>query len=92
MPKKKKIKKTRINPLSSSGIKPTKLSQPPGISFSFKYFNSDRDKFNCDGKDGSYWQTLIARLKDLSALTALELLKNRNRSLRCHPIDWLDKG
>ena len=30
----------------------------------------------------------MARLKDLSALTALELLRSRNRSLRCHPIDW----
>ncbi|MGK7893897.1 MAG: hypothetical protein AB4372_09810 [Xenococcus sp. (in: cyanobacteria)] len=90
MPKKKKIKKTKINHSGSSGIRPTELPQPQGISFSFKYFHSSHEKFNCDGKDGSYWLTLIARLKDLSALTALELLRNRNRSLRCHPIDWQD--
>jgi hypothetical protein len=90
VPKKKKIKKTLIPPNSLSRIKATKLSQPQGISFSFKYLDLDRPKFNSNGKDGGYWQTLMARLKDLSALTALELLRNRHRSLRCHPIDWKD--
>lgn len=90
MSKKKKIKKTSVPPNSSSRIKATRLSQPQGISFSFKYLNLHHPKFNCNEKDGSYWQTLIARLKDLSALTALELLRSRNRSLRCHPIDWKD--
>jgi hypothetical protein len=88
VPKKKKIKKTLIPPNGSSRIKVTKLSQPQGISFSFKYLDLHHPKFNCNGKDGGYWQTLMARLKDLSALTALELLRNRHRSLRCHPIDW----
>jgi hypothetical protein len=88
VPKKQKIKKTDVPKDGASGIKPTKLKPPIGISFSFKYFNNSHAKFSYLGKDDNYWITLIVRLKDLSGLTAQELRQGRNRALRCHPIDW----
>lgn len=86
---KKNIKKTDIAG-SGSGIRPTKLKPPQGISFSFKYYQDGHSKFSCTTKDGIYWLTLLARLKDLSSLGVQELLMNRSPSLRCHPIKWED--
>jgi hypothetical protein len=60
------------------------------ISFSFKYFQRDHDKFSGNSQAISYWLTLLDRLKSLSSLTAQELLVNRSSSLRCHPIKWAD--
>ncbi|MCC5628532.1 hypothetical protein [Nostoc sphaeroides] len=89
MPK-KRIKKTEITKDGTSGIKPTKLKPPQGISFSFKYYQDDRSKFSCREKEVIYWLTLLDRLKALSSLTAQELLVNRSSTLRCHPIKWED--
>lgn len=92
MPQRKKIKKTDVPKDGSSGIRPTKLTPPQGVSFSFKYFNNNHDKFSCVGRAGNYWTTLLSRLKDLSGLTALELRQGHNKTLRCHPIDWQSSG
>jgi hypothetical protein len=62
------------------------------ISFSFKYFQGDHNKFSGNSQAISYWLTLLDRLKALSSLTAQELLVNRSSSLRCHPIRWADTG
>lgn len=86
----KKIKKTDVGKGSTSGIKPTKLKPPQGISFSFKYYQDGHSKFSCIEKEVIYWLTLLERLKDLSSLTAQELLVNRSSTLRCHPIKWED--
>lgn len=83
----KQIKKTKVPKNSKSGIKPIKL-KPQGIGFSFKYYQSDHDKFSVKGKEPTYWPTLIARLKELSSLSSQELRENRSRALRCHPITW----
>jgi len=88
--KQKKINKTQVPKSHRSQITPTQLKPPHGISFSFKYFQSDHHKFSYDNKDSIYWQTLIDRLKDLSKLTALELKQNKSKTLRFHPIDWND--
>ena len=85
----KKIKKTEVSKDGTSGIKPTKLKPPQGISFSFKYFNGSHDKFSCKYRDGGYWLTFVSRLRDLSGLTALELRQGSNKTLRCHAIDWV---
>ncbi|MEH2416036.1 hypothetical protein [Nostoc sp.] len=89
MPK-KRIKKTEISKDGTSGIKPTKLKPPQGISFSFKYYQDAHKKFSCREKEVIYWLTLLDRLKSLSSLTAQDLLVNRSSTLRCHPIKWED--
>lgn len=85
----KKIKKTQVPKTSASRIEPTKL-KPQGISFSFKYYQADHDKFTGNEKVAVYWLTLIGRLKALSGLSNQELLVNRSSTLRCHPIRWED--
>jgi hypothetical protein len=87
---KKRIKKTEVPKDSISGIKPTKLKPPQGISFSFKYYQDSNSKFSCREKEVIYWLTLLERLKAVSSLTAQELLVNRSSTLRCHPIRWED--
>ncbi len=89
MPK-KRIKKTEVVKDGTSGIKPTKLKSPQGISFSFKYYQDSNNKFSCSQKQVIYWLNLLDRLKALSSLTAQELLVNRSSTLRCHPIKWED--
>ena len=84
----KKIKKTDVVKKGASGIKPPKLKPPQGISFSFKYYQDNHNKFSCIKKGVSYWLTLLDRLKALSSLTAQELLADRSSTLRCHPIKW----
>lgn len=85
----KKIKKTDVVKKGASGIKPPKLKPPQGISFSFKYYQDNHNKFSCKKKkEVSYWLTLLDRLKALSSLTAQELLADRSSTLRCHPIKW----
>lgn len=83
-----KIKKTDVVKKGASGIKPPKLKPPQGISFSFKYYQDNHNKFSCIKKEVSYWLTLLDRLKALSSLTAQELLADRSSTLRCHPIKW----
>jgi hypothetical protein len=70
-----------------AGIRPTKLT-PEGVAFSFKYLDANHAKFAYRGQSINYWTTLLDRLKALSELTALELIRNRSQALRCHPIDW----
>lgn len=88
----KKIKKTNTrNIQSSAGIKPTFTStSPQGISFSYKYFQSNHDKFSAAGKEVDYLTALLERLRDLSSWKAQNLISNRSSGLRCHPIDWND--
>ena len=50
---KKRINKTDIAKDSTSGIKPTKLKPPQGISFSFKYYQDGNSKFSCNEKEAS---------------------------------------
>jgi hypothetical protein len=61
-----------------------------GISFSFKYFQENHDKFSASQKNANYWTVLLERLKSLSSLSAEEILLNRSKALRCHPIRWID--
>jgi hypothetical protein len=82
----KKFKK-QARSENSVGIRPTKLA-PEGIAFSFKYLDANNAKFAYRNQSINYWTTLLDRLKALSELTALELIRNRSQALRCHPIDW----
>ena len=91
MPKKNKIKKTELQKQSSSKIKPTSTKNlPQGISFLYKYFQSDHSKFSVLKKDVEYLIVFLERLRDISSWTAQELIRNRSKALRCHPITWSD--
>jgi hypothetical protein len=61
-----------------------------GISFSFKYFQENHDKFSIRQNSENYWIRLLERLKSLSSLSAEEILLNRSKALRCHSIQWED--
>lgn len=82
----KKIKK-KTRSENGVGIRPTTLKRE-GVSFSFKYLDTNNYKFAYRSQSINYWTTLLDRLKALSDLTALELIRNRSQALRCHPIDW----
>jgi len=82
----KKIKRIEIEKSCDSSIKPTKVRINQGISFSFKYYQNRHDKFSCGDKEITYCLALLDRLKDLSTMSVQELLVNRSKTLRCHPI------
>jgi len=89
--KNKKRRETEIrNQPSSAGREVSEIKIPEGISFSFRYYQDDKDKFSIGDRDGKYLNSLLRRLRDLSQLKAEELINNQSRSLRCHAIDWQD--
>ena len=57
-------------------------------SFSFKYLRTDHPKYTIEDRDDKYFLKLITRFSDLSAIPVQELLANKSRALRFHPIDW----
>jgi len=83
----KKIKQIKVAKKQSLEICAAVL-KPTGISFSFMFFQNKHEKFNYCDREISYWITFLDRLKNLSSLTALEMMNNRSSALRCHPIDW----
>jgi len=54
------------------------------------YYQDDKENFSIRGRDVRYLEALLKRLRDLSKLTVQEIVNNRSKSLRCHPIDWQD--
>jgi hypothetical protein len=84
----RKIKKTEVRKNHASRIKRTEIEIPKGTSFSFKYFQADHEKFSIKNQDAKYLQALLERLRDLSKLTVTEIINNRSKSIRCHPIVW----
>lgn len=84
--------KNKINAGKTSGrrnpeIHPTKLT-PQGISFSFKYYQTDNSKFSPQTCSADYWVALVERLKGLSTMTLKEFMTDRGSTLRSHPIKW----
>ena len=85
----KKIKKADIRRQQSlSSINRLDVKIPEGISFSFRYYQDDRDQFSIGGRDAKYLASLLRRLRDLSQLNAQEVINNQSKSLRCHGIVW----
>ncbi|MEG4169830.1 MULTISPECIES: hypothetical protein [unclassified Microcoleus] len=85
----KKIKKADIRRQPSlSSINRLDVKIPEGISFSFRYYQDDKDKFSISGRDANYLASLLRRLRDLSQLNAQEVINNQSKSLRCHSIVW----
>ncbi len=58
------------------------------LSFSYKYFLVEENKFDPYSKDLEYFNVLTDRLRELSRLTPQEFYSSRSKSLRSHPIDW----
>jgi hypothetical protein len=85
----KKIKKADIRRQQSlSSINRLDVKIPEGVSFSFRYYQDDKDKFSLGGRDVKYLASLLRRLRDLSQLNAQEIINNQSKSLRCHGIVW----
>ncbi|CBN58875.1 MULTISPECIES: hypothetical protein [Kamptonema] len=91
MSSKNKPKKAELRGQPSlSSIKRKDVKIPEGISFSFLYYQDDKDKFSIRGRDAKYLASLLKRLRDLSQLKAQEIINNQSKSLRCHGIVWQD--
>ena len=90
MPNKRSIGKPTPPKGNQTAIIPTVVKPSVGISFSFKYFQPDHERFSYASKDMGYVQALLTRLKDLSGWKAQDMLTNRNSALRCNPINWND--
>ncbi|HSW94310.1 MAG TPA: hypothetical protein VLJ15_08170 [Gammaproteobacteria bacterium] len=88
--KKKKIKDDR--PVySSRSIRETQKPLPDStVHFSFKHLDMKNQKFNIDNRKTQYFIKMLERLKNLSTLSPQEILSNRSRALRAHPITWKD--
>ena len=87
----KKPKKAELRRQPSlSSIKRQDVKIPEGISFSFRYYQDDKDKFSIGGRDARYLASLLRRLRDLSQLISQEIINNQSKSLRCHGIVWQD--
>ena len=71
-----------------SKIVPSQGKPPESLGFSFKYLQTQNEKFSIRDRDPNYFTAFLERLRDLSTLTAQELKMNRIQSLRCHPIKW----
>lgn len=58
------------------------------IRFSFKYLDSEHDKFHLKNVDNKYLEILLDRLKAISSMKINEFRMAGNKSLRSHSIDW----
>lgn len=86
MPKFKKPKHKKQSILKKT-IKALETNQDDYISFSFKFFVVTK-KFNPYGEEVNYFINLLERKRELCRLLPIELLSNRSKTLRCHPISW----
>ena len=61
------------------------------ITFSFRHLDLfNYKKFSIGRCQEGYLDTLLKRLRDLSHNTVGELVGNRSKALRSHPIKWSD--
>ena len=73
---------------AQSKIVPSQPKPPANLGFSFKYLQTQNEKFSIRDRPPNYFTAFLERLRDLSTLTAQEVKMNRSQSLRCHPIKW----
>ena len=57
------------------------------VRFSFEFYR-EREPFTLAAGGDGYPAALLARLRDICALTSAEVKASRSPSLRHHPIDW----
>lgn len=58
------------------------------LNFSFKYLDTSHSKFPCFHDEHEAYSNFVRRLRDLSGLKKIEVMANRSKSLRMHPIEW----
>lgn len=58
------------------------------ISFSFKFFDRQNALFNCHGTDPGWFLNLLDHLKEISALTVVQLKFEQRNHYDTHSIDW----
>jgi hypothetical protein len=71
---KKKIKLSQPTGSSQREIRSGKV-KPKGISFSFKYFFPNHDKFRCHDREINYWLKLLDRLKAVSVKRTIQVVR-----------------
>jgi hypothetical protein len=87
--KHKKRQDTEIRSQPSSARREVvNIEIPEGISFSFRYYQDNQNKFSIGSRDAKYIASLLKRLRNLSQLNAQEVINNQSKSLRCHGIVW----
>ncbi len=77
-------------PAGASRITPPKVPEDTNLNFSFKLLDIHTNaKFGLHhtAKDG-YWEKLLLRLKDVSAIRTSEFRQNYKKQLRNHKIDF----
>ncbi|MDU1574857.1 MAG: hypothetical protein E6868_16590 [Pantoea sp.] len=84
---KKSIKAGKL-PQNKGSITSGPLPSVKTLSFSFKHFVEDHQKFSYNQQNSAYFCKVLERLKNLSLMTADEFTSNRSSTLRAHPIDW----
>jgi hypothetical protein len=87
----RKIDDSGIKSFSSKISQEIQTIKDEYVNFSFKYLDSSNEKFKFDDKDCNYYTKLIMRIKDVSAMRALDLKSDRSKTLKCHSIDWNHK-
>lgn len=63
----------------------------PELRYSFKYLDTSDPRFRIADRDGVYFRTLLARLKELSSFRLSEFRNSRSGTLRVHRIDFRDQ-
>jgi len=91
MAKKLRIKPTKL-PFGSKNIRPSKIDDTGRVSFNFRRLCTKREKFNYECCDQNYFNTLLDRLKNISGMSRNEMTITNKRSLKCHEINFKDKG
>lgn len=79
------MKKTQIS--TQSSIQKSKIGDPI-ICFSFQHFDSSDEEVCPPTFQPHYTQTLIQRLKALSAWTLKDFMNAHSSSIRAHTHDW----
>ena len=90
MAKKSKIKPTQIK--TSGIINPTKIDDTKKVSFSFKRLCEKGEKFKYCSCSSNYFNTLLARLREISRMDVREVKILNQKGLRCHKIDFADRS
>ena len=62
----------------------------PTLKFSFKYLQPDHPAFHAEQRQGEYFRTLLARMRDLCCMNVLEFRDQHSKALRIHRIEFGD--
>lgn len=89
MPRRLKIKPTDL-PSKTERISPSKVDDTQRVSFSFVRLRSKKEKFLYVNKEKEYFLSFLERLKSVSTMTRMEMIKQNGKSLRCHTVNFKD--